>query len=521
MNRRHFLQHATAALALPVFLDGFGANAFGQPTSALMQTLANLATATDRVLVLIQLAGGNDGLNMVVPLDQMSQYNSLRANIALPESKVLRLANNAATGLHPAMTGLQRLYNDGLLSIVHSVAYPTPSFSHFRASDIWFTGADANQTLLTGWAGRYLEGEWPGYPTGYPTADMPDPLAIQIGYITSTAFAGPGGPLAVAIPNPDTFAQLVGDKPVVDTEPVANTVAGRHISFIRQQQVSSVQYAAQIKTAAGKGKNLTTYPASNGLADQLKIVARLIHGGLQTRVYYVTIGGFDTHAGQVVATDTKTGPHANLMKQLSDAIKAFQDDLKLQGVDHRVAGMTFSEFGRRAVSNGSFGTDHGLAAPLFVFGKGVKTPVIGKNPSLTDLDNSNIKMQTNFRQVYATLLTDWLGASKADMTTVLQRSFDNVPIFRQVITATEPLATPLRVYPNPATAAVTLEADAFASSTGTVQVHDAAGRSANVPSTRLSDRLLGLNVQQLPAGVYVVTVDANGQRLSARLVVAR
>lgn len=486
-----------------------------------MQTLASLATNTDRVLVLIQLSGGNDGLNMVLPLDQLSQYNSLRANIALPENKILRLANNATTGLHPAMTGLQQLYNDGLLSIVHSVAYPSPSFSHFRASDIWFTGADSNQTLLTGWTGRYLDAEWPGYPTSYPTADMPDPLAIQIGYITSTTFAGVGGPTAIAIPNPDTFAQLVGDKPVVDPEPVANTVAGRHISFIRQQQVSSVQYAAQIKTAAGKGKNLVTYPASNNLADQLKIVSRLIHGGLQTRIYYVTIGGFDTHAGQVVTSDTTTGTHANLMKQLSDAIKAFQDDLKLQGVDHRVAGMTFSEFGRRAVSNGSFGTDHGLAAPLFVFGKGVKTPVIGKNPSLTDLDNGNIKMQTDFRQVYATLLTDWLGASKAETTSVLQRSFDNVPIFQRLITATEPLATTLRLYPNPATTTVTLEADAFASSVGTVQVYDVAGRATNVPSQRLSDRMLALNVQQLPAGAYVVSVDTNGQRLSARLVVAR
>lgn len=525
MNRRHFLQHAAAASLLPVFLDGFGArafgNAFGQPNSALMQTLTNLATTTDRVLVLIQLAGGNDGLNMVIPLDQMSQYNTLRGNIALPEAKVLKLTNNLATGLHPAMTGLQSLYNDGMLSIVHSVAYPQPSFSHFRASDIWFTGADSNQTLLTGWTGRYLDAEWPGYPTGYPTKDTPDPLAIQIGYITSTAFAGPGGPMAVAIPNPDTFAQLVGDKPVIDADGVPNTAAGKHITFIRQQQISSVQYAAQIKVAAGKGKNLATYPTGNGLADQLKIVARLVHGGLQTRVYYVTINGFDTHANQVVAADTTTGGHANLMKQLSDAIKAFQDDLKLQGTDDRVAGMTFSEFGRRAVSNAAYGTDHGYASPLFVFGKGIKTPVIGKNPNLSDLDNNNIKMQTDFRQVYATLMTDWLRADKAEMTAVLQRSFNNVPIFQRVVTATEPVASAFRIYPNPASTNVTLEAEAFAGGINGVQLYDELGRGLNVPVSRLSDRLLGLNVQNLATGQYIVAVETAGQRLSARLLVAR
>ena len=521
MNRRHFLQHAAAASLLPVFLDGFGAKAFGRPASPLMQMLETLATKTDRVLVMIQLSGGNDGLNMVIPLDQISQYNTLRSNIALPEAKILRLAGNPATGLHTAMTGLQSLYNDGMLSIVHSAAYPSPSYSHFEASDIWFTGRDRNQTLLTGWTGRYLNAEWPGYPTSYPTADAPDPLAIQIGYLTSTAFSGPGGPMAVAIPTPDTFAQLVGDKKPFDEDVNLSTAAGKNISFIRQQQLSSVQYAAQIKVAAAKGKNLATYPTGNGLADQLKIVSRLIHGGLQTRVYYVSIGGFDTHANQVVTTDTTTGGHANLMKMLSDAIKSFQDDLKLQGIDERVAGMTFSEFGRRAISNTSFGTDHGLAAPMFVFGKGVKTSVIGKNPNLSDLDNNSVKMQTDFRQVYAAMLGDWLGADKAEVTTVLQKSYDVAPIFQRAVLANEPLATAFTIYPNPATDNVTLEGDAFVGGINGVKLYDTMGRVVGVPINRISDRALGMNVQSLAAGTYMVAVEKGDQRLSARLLVAR
>jgi uncharacterized protein (DUF1501 family) len=422
----------------------------------------------------------------------------------------LPLANNPTTGLHTAMTGLQRMYNEGLVSIIHSVSYPQPSGSHFEASDIYFTGRDRTQTLLTGWTGRYLDGQWPGYPAAYPTKDMPDPLAIQIGYLTSTAFAGTGGPLAVAIPNPDTFAQLVGDKKPINNDLDLKTIAGQRVSFIRQQQLSSVQYAAQIKV---------------GLADQLKIVSRLIHGGLQTRVYYVTINGFDTHANQVVAADTTTGAHANLMRQLSDAVKAFQDDLKLQGIDDRVAGMTFSEFGRRADSNAGLGTDHGLAAPMFVFGKGVKTSVIGKNPDLNDLSGTNvngsIKMQTDFRQVYSTLLTDWLKASKTEVLSVLQREFVNVPIFQQTLLANEPLAEAFRIYPNPANAAVTLEADLFAQGIDLVQLSDATGRIMDVPVNRLSDRQLGLDVQTLPTGQYIVAVQTAGQRLAGRLLVAR
>ncbi|MFC0184442.1 DUF1501 domain-containing protein [Pseudarcicella hirudinis] len=174
-----------------------------------------------------------------------------------------------------------------------------------------------------------------------------------------------------------------------------------------------------MKIAAGKGKNLVTYPTQNTLADQLKIVSRLIAGGLQTKIYYVTLGGFDTHSNQVNAGDTSVGSHADLLGKLSSGIKAFMDDLKAQGNDNKVVGMTFSEFGRRAISNGSRGTDHGWASPLFVFGNAVKTQMIGKNPNLKDLDNNNIKLQTDFRQVYASILTDWMGASEATVKTIL------------------------------------------------------------------------------------------------------
>ena len=171
----------------------------------------------------------------------------------------------------------------------------------------------------------------------------------------------------------------MGEKP---NAPATNLTgyAGQQIEYIRQQQASAVSYAGQIKKAADKAKNLATYPAGNSMAAQLKIIARLIAGGMKTKVYYVTMGGFDTHAAQVVGTDTSTGNHANLLRTLSDAVLAFQNDLAQLKIEDRVVGMTFSEFGRRAISNGSLGTDHGTSAPMFVFGTAVKSPMVGKKP---------------------------------------------------------------------------------------------------------------------------------------------
>lgn len=520
MKRRNFIQQAAAALILPVVIDGYGASAYGQ-SSSFINRLAQLADANDRVLVLIQLNGGNDGLNMVIPLDQMSQYTNLRSTIAIPEAKVLRLESNQTTGIHPAMTGLQQLYNEGKVSLVHSVSYPSPSFSHFRASDIWFTAEGSDQTQTTGWMGRYLNEKYPNYPDNYPNDQMPDPLAIQISYIASTALLGPKQSMALALQNPDTFAQLVGDKPTIDASAVDDTAAGRYIDFIRQQQTSSVQYAAQIKAAALKGKNLVSYPTPNALADQLKIVARLIHGGLRTKVYYVSMGGFDTHASQVSGTDTTVGAHANLMQALSDGIKSFQDDLAALSLEDRVVGMTFSEFGRRAISNSSLGTDHGVAAPLFVFGKAVKTAVIGKNPNLSDLDNNNIKMQTDFRQVYTTLLSDWLAEGSDTVSTVMGDNFKTVPIFQQLVTAvTEPTPT-FSIYPNPATNEVRIESDAFGNGVASIRLLDAVGQVQSIPVNRLSTTAFSLTVQTLPAGTYFITVERYQQpQLTGRLLVA-
>ena len=424
MKRRDFLAKAIpAGVILPSLINGMTFKAFG--SSPLISALTAAGEESDHVLVLIQMNGGNDGLNMVVPLDQYSNLFKARSNIILPEKKIIKLGNYN-TGIHPSMKGLGELYKEGKLNVIQSVGYPQPSFSHFRATDIWLTASDSNQVINTGWTGRYLDQEYNGFPTGYPSTSMPDPLAIQIGSFVSPAFQGPGVGMGMAITDPLNFYNLVNGT----QDPAPNTNAGKELTYIRQISQQTQQYANVIKAAAGKVKVQGTYPTGNSLADQLKIVSRLIAGGLKTRIYMVNIGGFDTHAGQVNSGATETGAHANLLLKVSDAIKAFMDDLKTLNASKRVVGMTFSEFGRRIQSNSSGGTDHGAAAPLFVFGDYVQNGVLGKNPIIPGVvtTNDNVPMQYDFRSIYSSILEKWFCVPSTTLESVMLKNFQSLPI---------------------------------------------------------------------------------------------
>jgi uncharacterized protein (DUF1501 family) len=423
MKRRDFFRTSMPVL-LPALIPGISLRALASPFLRPVQD-----DAAGRVLVLIQLNGGNDGLNTVIPLEYYDAYYKARTNIAIPENKVLRLEGFDATGLNPAMPELQQLFGAGKLSIIQGVSYPQPNFSHFRATDIWLTGADTGQVLPTGWAGRYLDREYPHFPQDYPNTGMPDPLAIQVGSLVSPALQGPVLTMGMAISNPNSFYDLIGDKA---PQPEASR-AGDQLAYIREMSVKTDQYAGVIKKAAQRvTKQSDKYPVAgkNPLADQLKIVARLVAGGLQTRIYLVSMGGFDTHARQTDATDTTTGAHAKLLARLSEAIYAFQDDLGFLGVGNRVVGMTFSEFGRRIQSNASGGTDHGAAAPVFVFGDGVRPGVIGVNPvwPATLTVNDNVAMQYDFRAVYSTLLEKWFRTDAAATASVLLKDYTALPL---------------------------------------------------------------------------------------------
>jgi uncharacterized protein (DUF1501 family) len=449
VKRKEFLKITIPATVMPVVINGFSLKSFGA-----VSPLANMLGASadnDRVLVIIQLQGGNDGLNTIIPIDGYSNYYNARTNIAISQNSILPLMGESKTGLHPSMSGLMALYNQAKLGIVQSVGYPSPNFSHFRATDIWMSASDSNQVLIHGWAGRYLNYLYPGFPDSYPNSNMPDPLGIQIGSVTSMVFQGPGMSMGMSISNPSSFYNLVSGV----EDPAPDTLAGKELKYVRMIAKQTSQYSEVIKKAALNVPNQAPYPTNNTLADQLKIVALLVKGGLKTRIYMVGIGGFDTHSSQVTQGDTSSGKHASLLKNVSDAIKAFQDDLSFLGVEQRVMGFTFSEFGRRIKSNSSFGTDHGAAAPLFVFGSSAKQMIHGTNPVIPAAvtANDNIPMQYDFRSIYASMLEYWLGVKNEDLQQIMLKNFQKIPLLK---TTTSIIDTPDKLssklienYPNP------------------------------------------------------------------------
>jgi len=458
MKRRDFLRYGIpTAAAVPAVINGISVKAMGME-SPLIRALMGYATDTDHVLVLVQLNGGNDGLNTVIPLEFYSAYTNARSNVAIPENKVLRLQNFNKAGLHPSMTGIQQLYSEGKIAIVQSVGYPDPNFSHFRATDIWMSGSDSNQYLKSGWAGRYLDNQYPGFPQGYPNNAVPDPLGIQVGSLTSFTFQGPQVSMGMSISDPVNFYNLINGI----EDPVPNTNAGNELKYIRTIAKQTQQYSEVVKAAALRVAQQKSYPSNNPLADQLKIVARLIAGGLKTRIYMVNIAGFDTHSTQVNPSDTTTGIHANLLGNLSSAIKAFMDDLKFLGVHRRVLGMTFSEFGRRIKSNSSTGTDHGAAAPLILFGEYVEAGVHGSNPVIpaNATVNDNIPFQYDFRSVYASVLEKWFCLDNASLQMVLLKNYQSLGLVKtnSCNSAIPDLSDKVLIknYPNPFSSSTTI-----------------------------------------------------------------
>ncbi|MEO0895886.1 MAG: DUF1501 domain-containing protein [Bacteroidota bacterium] len=427
MKRRSFLKRSAAAGMIPMALGK--TNLFAHNMQHPLARLAQMADDTDRVLVLIQLNGGNDGLNTLIPLDQYDNLVKARPDVYIPENKVLKLHDHI--GLHPSMGEMKRMYEQKKIAIVQGVGYPDPNFSHFRSTDIWTSASPADETWNSGWVGRFLDDEFPDFPLGFPNADKPHPPAITVGSIVSNTCQGLSVNLGLAVTNPDNFSEL----PASGGTTNMNTLYGKELSFMRNMIVSTNQYLEAIQDASNKGSNVSKKylgQERNNLARELKVVARLIAGGLQTKVYVVNLGGFDTHASQVEAGDTTTGDHAELLLKVSDAIGAFQEDLELMGLDHRVVGMTFSEFGRRIKANGSLGTDHGAAAPMFFFGKAVNPEIFGENPLIPEevSRRDNLPMLYDFRSMYGSVLMDWFGVEEEKIKSWLFDDFEHVPVIK-------------------------------------------------------------------------------------------
>lgn len=443
MKRRNFLR--TGALtSVPVLLNGMKLGATPFP-------FLGPGPDNDRVLVLIQLTGGNDGLNCVIPLDQYSALSAVRPNILIPEGNVLQI--ESTLGLHPSMSLMRDMYTDGQMAIVQGVGYPNQDRSHFRSTDIWTSGSKANEYVSTGWLGRYFYDDHPVYPDGYPNAEYEAPFALTMGSQISETCQGPLTNFSLALNDPFALKPLTEG----ETGNFPDNNYGRELRFLIDAIAQTNAYSDVILTAAEGGSNQVTYPSNNRLAGQLKNVALLINGGLKTKVYIVTLGGFDTHSGQVDNGDTTTGTHADLLAQLSEAVSLFHQDIKLAGKEEKVLTMTFSEFGRQIRSNDSRGTDHGSAAPLMLFGSCVKPGILGENAQIiVDAEpQEGVAMQYDFRSVYATVLNDWLGMAEADIYSILSTDVQFLPLIEgcslmTVIQNEVFTDVHFKIYPNPA-----------------------------------------------------------------------
>ncbi|HZZ66068.1 MAG TPA: DUF1501 domain-containing protein [Candidatus Baltobacteraceae bacterium] len=390
MKRGSFLFGAAGGLAIAANTG----HVFARALSA--APLPGLPGAQDRVLVLINLQGGNDGLNCVVPYGD-SRYFSVRPTMAVPASDVLAIDRHI--GFNPGMRSLKSLYEAGKVAIVQDVGYPNPDHSHFRSTEIWQTAAP-DRYEHTGWLGRYLD-----------SAAIPSDRLFTGVALTQVL------PEVLIADHTDVpaIAQLNGYRLMSDRNGQTRTAYTAMLQDDRMPFSSPyLAHVAEIEDHAQKGseelpklisgyKPSGTYPATP-LGRSLALAAQMIGSRIGTRVLYVAHGSFDTHVSQKAT-------HDRLLTEFSNAVKAFYDDLAAHGNDGRVLTMTFSEFGRRIAENASRGTDHGEASPLFLIGGGVKGGIYGTYPDLSDANMGNVRFQTDFRSVYATVLERWLGRS--------------------------------------------------------------------------------------------------------------
>jgi len=517
MKRRKFIQ-AGSFFSLPIMVGGFKVSALAE------NSLMNFMNGdSDRVLVLIQLNGGNDGLNCVFPKDQYAGLSQVRSNILIPESNILSITDTL--GFHPEMGGMKMMFDEGNLNIIQSVGYPDQNRSHFRSTDIWTSGSASNEVIPTGWIGRYFDSLYPGYPDGFPNQDCPDPFALTLGSTVSETCQGLSSNFSLALANTDNLDELTTG----GEGPLPPGCYGDELGFVRESIAQTNAYSDTILNSLDTGNTLSAkYPDDNTLANRLQIVARMISGGLRTRIYVLSLGGFDTHANQTVDGEPTTGEHAELLKELSDAICAFQDDLKLLGIEERVVGMTFSEFGRRIRSNDSLGTDHGTAAPLFVFGSCINATVLGDNPEISpDVDTQEgVPMQYDFRSVYGSILMDWFEVGEDAVKNLLYDDFQHIPIIKDCEGTTsidpelaeEELAA--TAYPNPFSHYVHIQ---FTTKNEWVKVSlfDNIGHEIRVLSSQqysAGEHTITVETHDLPAGNYYYRIQTERLQKTKRLV---
>ena len=431
-TRREFLRRTVLGSSLAWTVPAFLANTFSVLQAEAADSAIQTPTGKDAsILVVLQMAGGNDGINTVVPYAN-DFYHKARPRIGLKAADVLKI--NDEIGLHGAMKGFKSLYDAGQLSIIQGVGYPNPNRSHFRSTEIWQTASNSDRVEKYGWVGRYFDNACPGA----------DPaVGVVIGNQLPQSFFA-AKPKGIVFNNPQNYRfmsngagteesykklnELEMSSPLPDDNSGGSIAmlpagmpmtGGRAVDFISRTALDAQHSSEEVRAIAARVQNQAEYPGSQ-LGGSLKLVAKLIGGGLPTRIYYVSQGGYDTHTNQL-------GSQQRLLGDLAESVKAFTDDLRAQGNMGRVLVMTFSEFGRRVSENANGGTDHGAAAPMFIVGNKVKAGLHGQYPSLApaDLYQGDVKYNVDFRSVYAGVLENWLKTKSAP---ILGKQFAPLPV---------------------------------------------------------------------------------------------
>lgn len=520
MKRRSFLATTAAAAVGTQVLGGIPLKAFTP-----MNMPVPMQPEDDRVLIVVQLFGGNDGLNTIIPVDDPNYY-TIRPTIAVPKDKAISVLSRVY--MHPALApkdqyGFPQMFEDGRLAVIQDIGYENPNLSHFRSTDIWLSGfnsSDPDVRLLDGWLGRYWSNHIPGFPEFLP----PDPIAVQIGGSLSMLLQSPKGDIGIALTDPKSFFEL-GQGLSPDMTPMSEeTRYGREFNFVRTVAEQCDRYSSVVKNSFDKGKNVATY-SDGGFVQQMKLVARLISGGLKSKIFLVYMGGFDTHVQQ--QDEYQNGLHPYLLGQLASGIGSFMQDALAQGFADRVVGMTVSEFGRTPFENGSRGTDHGAASAQFVFGNGVRAGVYGQSPDLTNFDgNGDVRYQWDYRRVYADVLENWFGGTPQETEDVLQDRVLPLGVLQRATSVDDAyegrVEVNVRVSPNPSADHISVEWYQPVNGVTTVEVYGTDGRHVK---TLLTDRLApgthSVAATGLQSGSYLCAVMINGRRSVAPLTVVR
>lgn len=541
MKRRNFIKlsaTASAAGLLPFEMKAM-----------LKQMSLDECDFTSRKLVLIELKGGNDGLNTVIPINQYDTYSLLRPNIRVSDSGVnsyitldSTLSENQQVGLNPALTGFKSLYDRGWMKIIQSVGYPSHNRSHFASKDIISTGNDGNSWLNgteSGWIGRFMELNYE------EELDASYPLAVQIGSksVALDLIGAHEHGMALNITGQDlsgfysVLSGLGGQAPQF----IPDSHYGTELDYIIGVDNLSNLYSQSISDAFNSGSNSVNYPDTN-LADQLKTVAKLISGGLNSKVFLVRLSGFDTHNYQVQDVGSPLGEHHELLTTLSTAVKAFLDDLNAQGLADDVVGATYSEFGRKSAENGNLGTDHGQVSPMFVFGKPIEAGVSGTNPDLTEANSDNNyqieTLQYDYREAFATIFQDFMAANNDTINSAFynhtaEASFTGAKIngmfkdsylvpescyetISNILTIKE---THFEVYPNPFRSGINISSSSSLIGFSHYEVYNIGGELLSRGRIKVANRdSLSINLANLNSGVYILRIISKTDSVNFKVI---